>query len=672
MLRHLRPIYKRVEAVQADPAIEKAAQAVRLIEAYEAEGSGWFWETDVDGRITYLSTHVRATLVAKGADPLGLPLTGVFDLEPDDNASSRSLQFHLSVKSAFRNIAVRGNAAGGSDAWYISGRPRFGVNERFEGFVGSGTDLAEKRRSQAAITRLAYTDGLTGLANRERMRATLEHLLATRQSGFDPTALLLLDLDRFKSINDTLGHQTGDELLKQVAQRLRRVIGEAGIVGRLGGDEFQVVLATDAARTHAESTAQEIIHSVSQPYTIGGVPITIGCSVGIAVAPEQGQTVENLVRNADLALYAAKDGGRSTYRVYTEDLLTHARHRKQMEDDLRRALLDGEMYVAYQPIVSTATERIVGYEALVRWNHPTRGAIGPAEFIPIAEENGLIAGIGEWVLRTAVADCAGWPDSVRVAVNVSPLQFANPKLPALIASALTAASLRADRLEIEITESVFLASDGNTDRTFKAIKDLGVRLALDDFGTGYSSLGYLQSAPFDKIKIDQSFVRGAIMAGNRNAAIIKAIVTLANTLGLETTAEGVEQQDEIAFVRELGCSHVQGYVYGRPDRYENIIEQLRSNGLGAKPIGHKISRASRERVLLKAHLIDRHGRREATVRNISADGAMIESDRLSAADVGKEVQIELLQGQVWTGTVKWVDGIKAGIALAPRPEASFL
>ncbi|WP_419826448.1 putative bifunctional diguanylate cyclase/phosphodiesterase [Sphingomonas sp.] len=502
------------------------------------------------------------------------------------------------------------------------------------------------------------------------MRTTLEHLLATRQSGFDPTALLMLDLDRFKAINDTLGHLIGDELLKQVAQRLERIIEKTGVVGRLGGDEFQVILASESARNDAEPVARTIIETLSRQYIIKGAPLTIGCSVGIAVAPEQGQTVETLTRNADLALYAAKDGGRSTYRIFNEDLLVDAKNRRQLEDDLRLATSNGELYLVYQQVVSTATEEIVGYEALIRWNHPRRGNVSPAEFIPIAEETGLIAGIGEWVLRTAVADCAAWPGGVRVAVNVSPLQFANPKLPHLIANALTASCLPPDRLELEVTEGVFLQTDDDSGCTFKTLKDLGVRLALDDFGTGYSSLGYLQKAPFDKIKIDQSFVRGAIMAGNRKAAIIKAIVTLANTLGLETTAEGVEQQDEVVFVRELGCSSIQGFVYGKPVRAEQVAADLDQRGLSAQLVGHRISRPPREKVILKALLVRGSDRNEATVRNTSGGGAMIESASLTPSDVGTSVAIELQQGSIWTGIIKWVDGQRAGVELSRAGRSS--
>jgi diguanylate cyclase (GGDEF)-like protein len=667
MLRHLRHLTRSDEPLPST----KAARSIRLVDAFEAEEAGWFWETDSDGNITYISSHIRQKLCSQALDAGLATLPQILEIDPE-GISSRTLHFQLSTKAGFRNVAVRAIDQSIPVFWSISGQPRFDSEGVFQGYVGSGSDLAERRRSQADITRLAYTDGLTGLANRERMRSILEGFLLARHSGFHPTALLLLDLDRFKAVNDTLGHQMGDELLKHVAQRIQRVVGSDGAVGRLGGDEFKVILASDTARRDAEAIARDIIHSVSQPYSIASAPITIGCSIGIAIAPEHGRTVDHLVRNADLALYAAKGGGRGLHRVYTDDMLAEATHRKHLEDDLRLALAQDELYVAYQPVVSMATTRVVGYEALVRWEHPVRGAISPAEFIPIAEEIGLIDGIGEWVLRTAVTDCAKWPAGIRVAVNVSPIQFANPKLPSLVANALMSAMLDADRLELEITESVFLNEGSCTDQMFKALKSLGVRLALDDFGTGYSSLGYLKNAPFDKIKIDQSFVRGAIVAGNRNAAIIRAIVTLADTLGMETTAEGVEQQDEIGFIRELGCSHIQGYVYGRPARIDHVMSCLSDYGAPAEAIGHKISRAPREKVLRKAQLLNGGKRTQIIIRNISSDGAMIEGAAFTDADIDMDVSIELSQGQMLSGRVRWVDKGKAGIEFKQRVDQTLI
>src|SRR6185369_8455669 len=343
-----------------------------------------------------------------------------------------------------------------------------------------------------------------------------------------------------------------------------RVVESPGRVGRLGGDEFQVIIPGRSTRNALAHRAERIIMALAEPYQIDGNRVMIGASLGIAIAPDDGVTSEAIIRNADLALYAAKDGGRGRHHFYAPDLHTDAQERRQLEQDLRDALASGGLQLSYQPVVHTASEKIAGFEALLRWKHPTRGWLSPAKFVPIAEEAGIIAQIGEWALRTACADLARWPESVRVAVNVSPLQFANPALPAIVTSALASAGVAPERLELEITESVFLNDDEGTDAMFAAIKRLGVRLALDDFGTGYSSLGYLKKAPFDKIKIDQSFVRGACEKGSCNGAIIAAIVRLAEALGMETTAEGVETLDELDLVRSLGCSHVQGYIYDKP------------------------------------------------------------------------------------------------------------
>ena len=409
--------------------------------------------------------------------------------------------------------------------------------------------------------------------------------------------------------------------------------------------------------------ARTLIAALSQPYFIAGTSVTIGCSIGIAIAPQHGEDAEELIRNADLALYAAKADGRGVHRFYSEDMLAGAKSRQALEDDMRTALSDGGFELGYQPVVSTATTQVVGYEALLRWEHPTRGRISPADFVPVAEECGLIEPLGEWVLRTACVQAARWPRDVRVAVNVSPIQFANPAFPGIVTSALAHSGLAADRLELEITEGVFLDESGATDAMFKALKGIGVRLALDDFGTGYSSLGYLRTAPFDKIKIDQSFVRGAAVPGSRNAAIIRAIVTLADTLGMETTAEGVEVQDEIELVRTLGCSHIQGYVYGRSVPADQVIEQL-GGIVQAAPVGHKVSRAPRTTMLRSARIAIGRNEGDVRIRNISASGAMIDGVDIDGEAVGVDVLIELIEDQMFSARVAWARDGKAGLEFA--------
>ena len=638
--------------------------AAKIIAEFEGHGTGWFWEADRHGRVTYLSAKVADELARHGGEPpVGRTLTEIFRM--DSAGTERTLAFHLSSRTSFSDYSVCPAAdPAGARWWSISGRPVIDDFGRFSGFIGSGTDLTEKRRSEAEITRLALFDGLTGLANRQRMRLSLDKTLAHAAGHQRPAALFLMDLDRFKAVNDTLGHQAGDALLKQVGQRLQRGVGDQGLVGRIGGDEFQVLLPGMDARDPLSQLARDLITSLSQPYFISGTSITIGCSIGVAIAPTDGADAETLIRNADLALYAAKADGRGVHRFYSAEMLAGAQVRQQLEEDLRHALATGGFHLRYQPVVATENARIVGLEALIRWDHPTRGPISPADFIPVAEDCGLIEPIGEWVLRTACLEAATWPGNVRVAVNVSPIQFANPALPALVTSALARSGLAPGRLELEITEGVFLNETSSSEAMFASLKGLGIRLALDDFGTGYSSLGYLRSAPFDKIKIDQSFVRGAAQPGNRNAAIIKAIVTLAATLGMETTAEGVEIQDEIELVRGLGCSHIQGYVYGRPALAAEIAELLVAGGGYATASGYKVSRAPRTRMLRSARIAIEGVEGEVRIRDISATGAMIDGIAIDGDVAGLDLLIELVEDQMFSAEIRWACEGKAGVRFA--------
>ncbi|PCD03254.1 diguanylate cyclase [Sphingomonas spermidinifaciens] len=630
--------------------------ALRLIREAEEHSAGWFWETDRTGQLCYLSDKVARLL--GGGEPGGT-FTDLFRLSGDAGDTERTLAFHFSSRTSFSDYSLETGSGEATRHWTVSGRPRFDEFGQFQGFTGTGSDLTEKRRAEAEITRLALFDGLTGLANRQRMRLSLDQTLINSRRGWRNVALLLLDLDRFKAVNDTLGHQVGDALLKQVAQRLQRCTADHGLVGRLGGDEFQIILPEAPGHEALSELSRTIITTLSQPYYLAGSNITIGCSIGIAVAPENGNDSETLIRSADLALYAAKADGRGTHRFYHEDMLEGARHRKALEDDLRGALARGEFHVVYQPVVATRDASVVGFEALVRWDHPLRGPVSPGEFIPIAEESGLIEPIGEWVLRTAAAEAAKWPGEVRVAVNVSPIQFANAQLPTIVASALANSGLAPQRLELEITEGVFLNESASSDAMFASLKRLGVRLALDDFGTGYSSLGYLRKAPFDKIKIDQSFVRGAAVTGNRNAAIIQAIVTLATTLGMETTAEGVEIQDEIALIAGLGCSHIQGFVYGRPMLADQAAA-LAAEGKAAAT-GVRVSRAPRVRTLRWARLVVGGQTGEVRIRNVSSWGAMIDGIEFPASMVGSAVAIELIEGTLMTAELRWAQGEQAGL-----------
>ena len=636
-------------------------RAEEILHDFEQTGQGWFWETDRRGQLVYVSPPIGDLLGCHCDDLLARPLSELFITDPQGQENERTLAFHLNARSAFSELALRAATCGEERWWSVNGRPLYDTFGNFVGFRGSGNDLTEKRRSAENVSRLAHFDSLTGLANRLQMAQMLEKILAAPNLDHRACAVFLLDLDRFKQVNDTMGHPAGDYLLTQVASRLQRTIGDHGLVGRLGGDEFQVVLPGRHRNENLAQLAVQVIRDLSEPYSIDGHRMMIGASIGVALSPEDGVTSEAIIRNADLALYAAKDGGRGRHHFYAEDLHSEAQERRQLEQDLRDAITIGGFEVYYQPVVHTSTERITGFEALLRWNHPTRGPLSPAKFIPVAEDSGLIAQIGEWVLRKACNDLAQWPESVRLAVNVSPLQFANPALPAIITHALAAAQVHPSRLELEITESVFLNDDEATDAMFLALKRVGVRLALDDFGTGYSSLGYLKKAPFDKIKIDQSFVRGATIDGSRNGAIIASIVSLAEALGMETTAEGVETLDELDLIRMLGCSHVQGYIYEKPLNFAAATERLLS-GTIAIAKGPRAARSIRQTMLRKI-MLDHGGQHyHGTIRNISSTGAMVEG--LWNVPPGTIFQIMLAEGGVVTATARWCQEDRVGVEFA--------
>jgi diguanylate cyclase (GGDEF)-like protein/PAS domain S-box-containing protein len=638
-------------------------RAESLIADFEQSGQGWFWETDRRGAISYVSPRIAKLLGRTNTELVGKPFISLFRLdEGDDKESERTLRFHLSTRSSFSELSVLAATEEAEERWWsVTGRPVLDSYNNFLGFRGSGTDLTEMKLSQRHVTQLARFDSLTKLANRFQMAEWLEKILQTQQEERRACAVFLLDLDRFKHVNDTMGHPAGDALLRQVADRLRSTVGGAGNVGRLGGDEFQVILPGRQKLESLAHLAHRIIENLSQPYSIDGARVTIGASVGISLCPDNGTTSEELIRNADLALYAAKDGGRGRYHFYADDLHADAEERRQLEQDLRDAMSKGDLELHYQPVVSTTTEKITGFEALLRWNHPSQGYLSPARFVPIAEESGLVAQIGEWALRAACAQLARWPENVRIAVNVSPLQFANPALPAIITSALASTQVTPSRLELEITESVFLNDDDTTEAMFSALKAIGVRLALDDFGTGYSSLGYLKKAPFDKIKIDQSFVRGATLAGSRNGAIISAIVSLAESLGMETTAEGVETLDELDLVRELGCSHIQGFIYEKALTAQRADEKLAS-GLIAIASGPQSARQPRQTMLRKVVLGHGANRYNGTIRNISSSGAMIEG----LWDVPKDTVFDLQLSPDYTiqVTTRWSRQDRMGVEFA--------
>jgi diguanylate cyclase (GGDEF)-like protein len=442
------------------------------------------------------------------------------------------------------------------------------------GWVATHLDVTEQRRSEAKITYMAQHDALTDLPNRVLLRERLEHALAITRRGGPHLAVLMLDLDRFKEVNDTLGHPAGDTLLQGVAVRLRGCIRETSLIARLGGDEFAVIEYVADPVVEATALAERIRKALCEPFDLGDHQVITGTSIGIAIAPRDGTDSDEILKSADLALYSAKNGGRGSFRFFEPELdqLMHAR--RNLERDMRTALVNGEFELHYQPFVNVESGEISGCEALLRWHHPQRGLVLPAEFIPLAEETGLIVPLGEWVLRAACAEAAKWPINLKIAINLSPAQFRSKELVTIIVGALATSGIAPQRLELEVTETVIMHDSEAVFAALGQLHRLGVRIALDDFGTGYSSLSFLQKFPFDKIKIDRSFVNELSGAKEESRLIARAVVRFAVSLGKTTTAEGVETKEQLDVLRAEGCVEMQGYYFSRPTHASEVAQMV--------------------------------------------------------------------------------------------------
>jgi len=442
------------------------------------------------------------------------------------------------------------------------------------GWVSTHEDITEQRRAETRIAHMARHDALTGLANRVLLRERLEEAL-WRSRRADPCAVLCLDLDQFKSVNDTQGHPIGDALLRAVAGRMRQLARETDMIARLGGDEFAIVQESVRQPADATALAQRLIEALGQPFDLDGQPVTTGASIGVAIAPADGADADTLLKNADIALYRAKAEGRHRYCFFAPEMDALMQARRTLEHDLRRAVTRGEFELHYQPIIHLESRTVSGFEALVRWCHPTRGLVSPAEFVPVAEEVGLITRIDEWVLTAACREAASWANGLTVAVNISPAHFRQGGVVAAVAAALASAHLAPPRLEIEITESLMIEDSEATVSALRRLRSLGVRISMDDFGTGYSSLGYLRNFRFDKIKIDQSFIRELPLRPD-SIAIVRAVTGLCSSLGMSTTAEGVETEAQLAAASAEHCTEVQGFLFSRPRPASEIPALLRA------------------------------------------------------------------------------------------------
>jgi diguanylate cyclase (GGDEF)-like protein/PAS domain S-box-containing protein len=436
-------------------------------------------------------------------------------------------------------------------------------------------DITERKRAEARLAFMAQHDGLTGLPNRNLLRQHMDEILLHTRRSSEKVAVLVLGLDNFKAVNDTLGHGVGDKLLRGVAKRLRSTLREEDTLARLNSDEFAIVQSGLTRPEEVVVLAKRLLEAIADPYLLDGHSVIIGASIGIAMAPGDGDESEKLLKNADMALSRAKNDSRGTFSFFEAEMDARAQSRRKIELDLRDAIQNDVLRPYYQPLICLSTGRITGFEALVRWPDPERGMISPAEFIPVAEETGLINGLGGLMLRRACADAALWPDDVHVAVNLSPLQFRTGNLLSIVMDALKQSGLPARRLELEITETLLLEKSSQVLATLHALRALGVRISMDDFGTGYSSLSYLRSFPFDKIKIDQSFVRD--LGSNRDAqAIVRSIISLGKGLGVTITAEGVETEAELSCLRAEGCHEGQGFLFSRARPNVEIVKLLQA------------------------------------------------------------------------------------------------
>ncbi|WP_206240526.1 putative bifunctional diguanylate cyclase/phosphodiesterase [Novosphingobium terrae] len=542
--------------------IAERDEMVSLLLRETEEEADWLWQTDARHRVRDAGRRFADALGLSAGEIEGQGLlhliSGSGDLDGSDPGLIE-LAGKLGNREGFAGLALRVLVMERRRWWEMSGAPRFDGVGAFEGFHGVISDVTERRESAERIARLARYDTLTGLPNRLMLTETLAAALA--EGG---GALMMLDLDRFKAVNDTLGHPVGDALLAQVGQRLAALMAPGEMVGRLGGDEFAVVLPAVASEARLDDIARGILRDLARPFLVSGHPLSIGVSVGSAMGPRDGACVEDLMRHADMALYRSKETGRGRHVAYGADLRADAQERLVQENALRCAIQNEHFVLQYQPVVDLLSERVVGFEALLRWQHPERGLVGPDTFVPLAEACGLIVPIGQWVLKAAAREAARWKGPLRVAVNVSPLQLMAQDFVEGLVQVLATSGLPPQRLEIEVTESIFEGDAERARAVLERVLALGCCVCLDDFGSGHASLDYLRKLHFSAIKIDRSFVKAALAGHQESLATVRAIVAMTQGLEMASIAEGVETAEELALMRDLGCTRVQGYYFGRP------------------------------------------------------------------------------------------------------------
>jgi diguanylate cyclase (GGDEF)-like protein/PAS domain S-box-containing protein len=565
--------------LRAESETERQKQLIDLLlRDFEEHASDWLWEISPSGHLRHVSARLSQSF--------GLPtrmlsqrtltelLTGM--LPPDDEDAAAALAKLIScirLGQPFRDMEISVEVGHEIHWWSLSAKPLHDEAGRSAGWRGVGVDITQTRHARDELARLANFDALTGLANRHRFSSELERLAASPEIPARPCALLFLDLDNFKHVNDTLGHSVGDQLLRRVGARLKSCVAEGDLLARLGGDEFALLTWRFTTPDTAAALAERLLVLLADPCQLDEVLVEVRASVGVALAPRDGRTPQSLLQYADLALYAAKAAGRNTYRFFDASMAATAQARALLQRELGQALASEQFRLYFQPQMRLDTGEIIGFEALVRWQHSERGLIGPGEFIPVAEETGQIVPLGNWVLREACRQAVAWPSKLRVAVNLSAVQFRSSAVIDLVDEALADSGLPPERLELEITESALIEDHDGAQATLVALRGRGVRVALDDFGTGYSSLAYLRRFPMDKLKIDGMFVR-SLDTDQDAQAVVTAIISLARALRLDTTAEGIETPEQLMMLRALGCADVQGFLISRPMPSGDIVAYL--------------------------------------------------------------------------------------------------
>ncbi len=554
-----------------------------LLKEFEENASDWLWEFDSEGKIDRVSdrfasvTHSDASL--EGQDFIEFLAT----IAGRNNSSLEEIRFSIEDQKTFKDLEIRVLVGDQEQWWRLTGKPIYSESGSYRGYVGTASDITAKKFAERQISFLAHNDPLTGLLNRAKFTEHLKHCVARLERYGSPFAVLYMDLDNFKSVNDTRGHLVGDSLLSAVAKRIRTTLRGTENIARLGGDEFAIIIQDDATAEELEKIAKRLIAEVSKPYEIDGETVLIGISIGIAIAPINGTRPDQLLRNADLALYRAKAEGRGLHCFFESRMDTDLREKRMLESELRKALENGELELYFQPLIGADSQKPMGFEALIRWNHPIRGIVTPSEFIPIAELGGMICEIGDWTVREACRIAATWTEDLTVAVNLSARHFQSSDIVETVSSALKESGLPAHCLEIEVTESLLIKNQEEVRDRLSGLKKIGVNIALDDFGTGYSSLSYLLKFPFDKIKIDRSFV----MASSEDLVaqdILRTIASLGQTLQMTVTAEGVETPEQAKFLSEIACNQLQGFFFSKPMDQTAVAAYLLKSFIADKQI----------------------------------------------------------------------------------------